>query len=198
MVTPDSTDVPITVLLPSQAATERLAADQKLRAAASDTGLVSVAYDSTGALGEIRYFRRQMVTEEDARAVARHLRDYFPALGAPRVNGWGLLVRDPFPRLVDYQPRGECMPAIANRGELARLLLRAADDRAVRGRSAVVRVHVGRDGSVMDARVHGSSGSVAADQALLGIARRARFAPATLDGFLVPVWSSFPLSIVGR
>lgn len=196
MTTPDSTDVPITSLMPPQTAAERLAADGKLRAAAPDTGLVSVAYDSTGALGEVRYFRRQMISEEDARAIARHLRDYFPARGAPRANGWGLLVRDQSPRLLDYQPRGECMPAIANRGELARLLQRAADDRALRGRSAVVRVRVGRDGSVMAARVHGSSGSVTADQALLGIARHARFVPATLDGFVVPVWSSFPLSIV--
>ena len=64
----------------------------------------------------------------------------------------------------------------------------------MRDREAGVWVFVGMEGDVQEAKVVRTSGSIKADQALLELAKRARFSPARIDRFPVSAWVQFPLS----
>lgn len=170
-----------------------LAADPFVRGGA-DTALVVIEYDSTGALVPPRV-EHPAATEEDAERVRMIISETLAASGEPRARGWFTLTRGARPRLHAFEPVSEEMPRMLNRPEIGRALEQLAADPTLRDREMTVRLRVGIDGSVGEAMVVRSTGSIAADQALLDLARRVRFTPARLDWFPVSTWVQFPLQI---
>lgn len=64
--------------------------------------------------------------------------------------------------------------------------------------SAVVWLHVGADGSVLETRIHTGSGSPPLDTTFLRIASVFRFSPARLANEPIDVWIQLPFTIQAR
>jgi TonB family protein len=167
-----------------------------LRSATEDTLLVAIAYDSTGALSRVQAHGRPG-SQADTAAVATALRRHLRASGETRFFAYALLLRGEQPRLVPHSISRECPPHMVNAPEVSRLLRRLAGDGSLLNRSAVVWAYVNADGDVVRTKVNRSSGNIQLDLQLVEVARQARFAPAMLDDFLVPVWVSVPLAFRG-
>ncbi len=162
--------------------------------AGSDTALLSVSYDSTGALVSVGFFH-PAASEEQAERLGAIIKGLLAAAARPKAHAWALVIRGDVPRVLPFEPSGEAAPRMLNRSELARALQALAARPELRNREAQVWLYVGMDGAVKNARIVRTSGSVEADRALLEVARQARFEPARLDRFVVPVWIQFPLAI---
>ena len=172
---------------------QALAAERFMRAG-TDTALTSIAYDSTGALGAVR-FLHPGASEEEAERIESRFRERLAPAALPKTSAWLMLVRGDTPRVLSFEPTGEKAPRMLNTDELARGLRALTAQPEMRNREAGVWVFVSMKGDVQQAKVVQTSGSIKADQALLELAKRARFSPARMDRFPVPAWVQFPLSI---
>lgn len=160
-----------------------------------DTALLVIDYDSTGALSRAM-LEHAAAAEADVQRLRELLVTLLSASSVPGARGWFMLERGESPRIQPFEWREEVMPRMQNRPEIARTLRVLSADRDLLGRRITVTTRVGNDGSVSEARVVRSTGSVRADQALLDLTRRVRFTPGRLDRFPVSVWVQFDLQIL--
>lgn len=169
-----------------------LAAEPAVTSAA-DSVLIRIAYDSTGVLTV--GVHGVDIPEADGERIQEVVAGQLAGSGVPRSYGTFLFVRGPRPRILPFRYTTEREPRLLNRQEISSALSAIAARRGYRDRSATVWIFVTSRGEAARTEVHGSSGSIETDRELLGVARRARFSPARLDRFPVPVWVALPLSI---
>jgi hypothetical protein len=187
--TGDSTHIDLTRLLSRSTAEVTAAA-----AGLPDTLLLSVSYDSTGALSGMRAFGRPG-QQVDSATVDEVLRRRFVAEAGAKSHSHGLYVRGGEPDLRPHVVQFQCEPRLVNTREIRRQMFSLAAVPEARNRGIVAWLFVDADGRVTKAVIGESTGLVEIDGELLRIARMAEVAPALLDGFVVPAWVAIPLGI---
>ncbi len=182
----------------------RVALDRALTKPAVGDAVLSVGADSTGKLTRFRVVRASLpdsVATLLATALDGHLR---PLRRAGRPVGWHLRMRivpgsaDGFIRVALIT---SCRPRVRNRNAVSRRI----DDALAghpnvtklpdRQRTVLVWVHVGRNGRILKAEVHKTSGRLEVDRIALDAVSVALFDPALLDGEPVAVWVSLPIIV---
>jgi TonB family protein len=88
-------------------------------------------------------------------------------------------------------------PQLVNRQEISQRVAEVARAQRADGRVDVW-IQVAKDGHVEDVRLAQSSGSRMLDTAILDLCRRARFSPQKVDGFPIPRWIKFPVTMSPR
>jgi TonB family protein len=169
-----------------------------LHSAATDTLLLQARYDSTGALA---YFHAHGRPGRRVRAEAATLalRPYVATTwAAPATSVSGLLIPGSSPRIAAVQLSYECPPRLLNTGHITRRLQQLARDSTMRGGHATLWMKVDEEGRTTETRLIRSSGQSAQDNSMMRVARQARFTPALLEGYAVPVWIQMPFSITRR
>lgn len=162
--------------------------------AGMDSALANIAYDSTGAVGSVALYHPD-ATEADEERIAAVVRGHAVAGAAVATRAWFLIIRGDAPVIRPFEPDGEERPRLLNRSELASGLGALAGDASMRNRKTTVRLFLNMEGVPQRAVVEQTSGSIAADQALVEVAKRARFTPGQLGGFPISVWIRLPLTI---
>lgn len=93
-----------------------------------------------------------------------------------------------------------CQPEVADRARMRELFGAVATEHRERLEedgpvSALLRLLVGRDGSVLEAEVRRSSGSEAIDAGLREAALELRFRPGSYNGVQASTWHAFPVTL---
>jgi TonB family protein len=169
------------------------------REAAGDTALISIQYDSTGALTRA-WLHHPATTAEQEDRFEQLLKRHVAPSAAPRTQAWLLAVRTPGFVLAPIEAKFACEPWMRteNRRALARLLERSENLDLLGNRRAVLRVFLDADGTVKRTRVTRSSGSIRADQRFAELLQTVRFEPALIDGVPVAVWIELPVAVAVR
>lgn len=195
---------PFDVIADSAAIHAALAAQWEAVGAEPGVAVLSVRADSAGAV------RRADILETDLPAeLARLIPAALDGRLEPRVErtdsgprrvGWHHRIRvmaGPAPGFAVGHVVA-CRPSLLNPDAVSNQI---SEDMRARGlpftrggRTAVVWIEVGVDGRPQQFRLTRSSGEAAFDDIALGVARRAVFRPATIDGSPVLVWVSLPIS----
>jgi TonB family protein len=169
-----------------------------LHSAATDTLLLQARYDSTGALADFHAHGRPG-RRVRAEAVTLALRPYVATTSSvPATSVSGLLVPGSSPRIAPVQLSYECRPRLLNTSQIMRRLEQLARDSTMRGGQATLWLKVDEEGRTTETRLTRSSGQPTQDNSIMRVARAARFTPALLEGYAVPVWIQMPFSIVRR
>ena len=94
----------------------------------------------------------------------------------------------------------QCKPRILNQGALDNLISNSKDELDLRPEArhrVLVDLFVREDGEVADGRVFRSAGRTDIDRFALDILMRARFSPAMIGDFPIPVWIRLPMTFTG-
>ena len=95
---------------------------------------------------------------------------------------------------LEAQQPATCRPTLVNRDEMVDVLSRAARSVPNRG-SVVMWMFVDSTGAVTRVQVSRGSGDEVIDALGMTVGYSARFTPASIDGYTVPVWVEFPIDV---
>lgn len=133
------------------------------------------------------------------RGLESTLRDALSATWDEGRSAYLILGDEDGPGLMRAERFNGCAPSILNRGAMNEVFLRALrKESPVPMGTATVTGLVDERGRITRARVTRSSGDGRLDRTAVTALRRGRFAPATVEGIPVAVWTSMPMTATAR